>query len=115
MSAAPLYQTLRGTALLCTCCNRVELALGNAVLHLDREGLAAVGELVDSFGAESAADSPVRSFVMRTRQDDAAFAFDRSEVLELRELVRGTEAALLAREVFTLGSAPASGSGHQPN
>jgi len=91
---SPLYETANGSAVFCTCCNRVEMMLGNAVLYLQRDDFASVLRVIDGFDAESAPDSPRRDFVIRTEHDDAAFAFTRREVLELRGLVVGARGAL---------------------
>lgn len=93
-----LYETANGRAIFCTCCDRVEMMLGNAVLYLERNDFEPVLRVIDGFDAEAAPDSPKRDFVIRTEHDDAAFAFSRREVIELRRLVLGARRALGLRE-----------------
>lgn len=91
-----LHRTRRGTALHCTCCGRVEVCFGNAVLALDEDDLRSVLSIIDSFDLDSAprdADGQ-RSFLIRTQHDEAAFAFSRREALELRDLLVGARRAL---------------------
>lgn len=89
-----LYETANGRAVFCTCCNRVEMMLGNAVLYLERDDFTSVLRVIDGFDVDSAPDSPRRDYVIRTQHDDAAFAFSRREVMELRGLVLGARGAL---------------------
>lgn len=96
-----LFETANGRAVFCTCCNRVEMMLGNAVLYLERDDFASVLRVIDGFDAEGAPDSPRRDFVIRTQHDDAAFAFTRREVMELRGLVLGARGALRLYEGIT--------------
>ena len=87
----PFVRTAHGSALLCGCCGKVEVTLGNAVLCLAPDDLPSVHEVIDAFDPETAPDTPARDFVIRTESGDAAFAFHRRELLELRELVRHAE------------------------
>lgn len=84
----PFARTAHGNALFCGCCGKVEVTLGNAVLCLAPDDLPSVLEVIDAFDPDTAPRSPRRSFIIRTESGDAAFAFDRAEILELRELVR---------------------------
>jgi len=84
----PFARTAHGSALFCGCCGKVEVTLGNAVLCLAPDDLPSVLEVIDAFDPDTAPDTPRRSFVIRTEGGDAAFAFHRREILELRELVR---------------------------
>ena len=86
--AEPFARTAHGSALFCGCCGKVEVTLGNAVLCLAPDDLSSVLDVIDAFDPDGAPDSPRRSFVIRTESGDAAFAFHRGEILELRELVR---------------------------
>jgi len=59
-----------------------------AVLSLAPDDIPSVMEVIEGFDPASAPDTPERGFVIRTESGDAAFAFHRREILELRELVR---------------------------
>jgi hypothetical protein len=84
----PFARTAHGSALYCGCCGKVEITMGNAVLCLAKDDLSSVMEVIAAFDPDSAPDTPRRAFVIRTEGGDAAFAFHRREILELRELVR---------------------------
>lgn len=84
----PFVRTAHGSALYCGCCGKVEVTLGNAVLTLAPDDLSSVLEVIDGFDPDTAPDTPARGFVIRAESGDAAFAFHRRELLELRELVR---------------------------
>lgn len=94
--AFALCSTAHGTALWCSCCGRVEVTFGNAVLSLDLSDFDSVLEIIDSFDADRAPDPfpERRGFLIRTQHDDAAFAFSKAEVIELRELLTGARAAM---------------------
>lgn len=99
--AEPIARTAHGSALFCGCCGKVEVTLGNAVLCLAPDDLPSVLEVIDAFDPDTAPDSPRRSFVIRTESGDAAFAFARAEILELRELVRSAGRHLARGETPT--------------
>jgi hypothetical protein len=105
--AFTLCSTAHGAALRCSCCGRVEVTFGNAVLSLDLPDLDSVLEIIDSFDADRVPDPfpERRGFLIRTQHDDAAFAFSRAEVIELRELLNGARAAVQGVEAL-LASAP---------
>lgn len=100
-----LYSTRRGVSLLCACCARIEVTLGNAVLVLDAEGVDSVLQLIETFAVDSAPDHPPprRDFLIRTEHGDAAFAFSKDEVMELRDLLTHARAAVMRRR----GESPA--------
>lgn len=106
--AEPFARTAHGSALFCGCCGKVEVTLGNAVLCLMPDDLPSVLEVIDAFDPDTAPDTPRRSFVIRTESGDAAFTFNRAEILELRQLVRlagrhlegGAETSSLPRPRF---------------
>ncbi|MQA91677.1 MAG: hypothetical protein GEU90_15885 [Gemmatimonas sp.] len=90
-----LYGTELGSAAYCECCGRVEISFGNAMLSLDSDDLGSVVEIIDSFDLERAPPCTEhrRRYLIRT-QHDAAFAFNRWEALELRDLLLGARGAL---------------------
>jgi hypothetical protein len=98
----PFARTAHGSALFCGCCGKVEVTLGNAVLCMERDDFASVLQVIDGFDPDTAADSRTRAFIIRTESGDAAFAFDRRELLELRELVHRAE-------VYVMRDEPAAG------
>lgn len=87
----PFARTEHGSALFCGCCGKVEVTLGNAVLCLAPEDLPSVLAVIDSFDPPTAPDVPDRDYLIRNESGDAAFAFGRRELLELRELVLRAE------------------------
>ena len=103
-----LCRTENGLAFRCTCCAKVEVQFGNAVLQLDAEEMVSLSELLDSFDVGDApdddaeAESPRRDFVVRTELDGAAFAFSAPEVRELR-LLLGVAGRLLAAPAPAVG------------
>ena len=98
--AFALCSTTHGTALRCSCCGHVEVTFGNAVLSLGLADLDSVLEIIESFDVDSAPDAfpGRREFLIRTQHDDAAFAFNKAEVIELRELLIGAQARMRQME-----------------
>lgn len=87
----PFARTAHGSALFCGCCGKVEVTLGNAVLCMTSDDFESVLQVIDGFDPDTAPDTRTRGFVIRTESGDAAFVFDRRELLELRELVHRAE------------------------
>ena len=87
----PFARTAHGSALFCGCCGKVEVTLGNAVLCMASDDFESVLQVIDGFDPDSAPDGRSRPYIIRTESGDAAFAFDRRELLELRELVHRAE------------------------
>lgn len=98
-----LLTTPRGSVLQCGCCDKVEVALGNAILSLAPADLDSVLEVIESFDVEGAPETepPRREFILRTEHDQASFAFSRSEVMELRELVTAARARMRVGSALT--------------
>lgn len=93
---ALLCASENGRVIRCSCCGRLELGMGNVLLFLGEDDLAAVREVLDGFDADGppvAGESP-RPFVVRTESDTVAFALARGEVREMRALVRAARRAL---------------------
>lgn len=95
---ALLARTTEGRAMRCSCCDRVEVTLGNAILSLGLPDLASVLEVIESFDIDDAPESTrgEREYVIRTEAEQVSFAFSRDEVAQLRELVTGARARLLS-------------------
>ncbi len=89
-----LARTENGSAILCGCCGKVEVTLGNAMLTLQRDDFGSVLDVIAGFYPGAAPDSAERGFVIRTESGDGAYCFHRRELLELRELVVRAERAL---------------------
>jgi hypothetical protein len=85
-----------GRVIRCGCCGRLELAMGNVVLFLGEDDLAAVRDVLDGFAADGppVPGESARPFVVRTESDTVAFALTRAEVREMGALVRDARRAL---------------------
>jgi hypothetical protein len=112
--ALALCSTAHGTALRCSCCGCVEVTFGNAVLSLGLADLDSVLEIIDSFDVDRAPDPfpERRGFLIRTQHDDAAFAFSKAEVVELRELLHGARTAMQRTDVLATAAPRVSNATH---
>lgn len=83
-----LGATRRGVATRCSCCGKVEVEFGNALLSLDA---AELDHLLSCLGGRDLAQSPDfsdrRGYVIRCGPNGPAYVFSRAEIVELRELL----------------------------
>lgn len=96
----------------CSCCDKVEVTLGNAILSLGFADLGSVLEVIESFEIDTAPQSTpgAREYVIRTEADQVSLAFSRDEIAQLRELVTGARSRLLSLPAPAL---PRTGDGLQ--
>lgn len=90
-----ILETDRGFVRRCTCCDRIELRFGNALLGLSVDEMECVrSRLVEAELAAGALVSPRPSVVLMIGETASGWVFDREEVLELHRLLAGASLML---------------------